>query len=192
MLFVPQANALNDSAVFAGGCFWCLEHDFESLKGVLSVESGYTGGKTIKPTYKNHKGHQEAIKITFDPLEVSFEELLKTYWRNIDPYDGGGQFCDRGDSYRPVIFYKDNSQYDLANNSLINAAEELSASSNNLAVKIERLDEFWEAEDYHQDFAQRNSVKYKFYRYSCGRDQRLDEVWGVNAREGIKWLKKMP
>ncbi len=185
----PSVNALEENAVFAGGCFWCLEHDFEELPGVISVESGYSGGEIESPSYRNHKGHQEAVRVSFNSLKVSYDDLLKSYWRNIDPYDSSGQFCDRGDSYRPVIFFNDKSQMISANLSLEKAAKELSIPLNKIGVKIEPKSTFWLAEEYHQDYAERNSIKYKFYRYSCQRDKRLEEVWGENARKGREWAK---
>jgi len=184
-----SVNALEESAIFAGGCFWCLEHDFEELQGVISVESGYSGGEIDNPSYRNHKGHQEVVRVSFNSLEISYEDLLKSYWRNIDPYDSYGQFCDRGDSYRPVIYFSDESQMSSANLSLEKVAQELSIPLNKIGVEIKPKSTFWIAEDYHQDYAERNSMKYKFYRYSCQRDKRLDEVWGENARKGIQWAK---
>ncbi len=191
LLLVPwnSLSALEENAIFAGGCFWCLEHDFEDLEGVLSVESGYTGGKIDNPSYRNHKGHQEAVRISFNSLEISYEDLLRSYWRNIDPYDSSGQFCDRGDSYRPVIYFSDQSQMNYANQSLEKAAKELSIPLSQIGVEIQPKSTFWIAEDYHQDYAERNSLKYKFYRFSCQRDQRLEEVWGDNARKGSHWLQ---
>ncbi len=191
ILFTPVASvkALEEMAIFAGGCFWCLEHDLEELPGVISVQSGYTGGQIDNPSYRNHKGHQEAVRVLYDSLELSYENLLRSYWRNIDPYDSSGQFCDRGDSYRPVIFFSDELQMNSANLSLEKAAKELSISLNKLGVKIQPASEFWLAEDYHQNYAERNTIKYKFYRYSCQRDQRLEEVWGENASRGIDWVK---
>ena len=176
-----------EEAVFAGGCFWCLEHDLEDLNGVSSVESGYTGGKSSEPNYRNHQGHQEAVVVYFDPLKISYEKLLRSYWRNVDPLDGGGQFCDRGDSYRPVIFTRGESQQSFAIQSRDQAAQELDTPIKSLKVEINDANKFWLAEAYHQNFAKRNSVKYKFYRYSCGRDSRLEELWGDRARTGKQW-----
>ncbi|KGG16225.1 MULTISPECIES: peptide-methionine (S)-S-oxide reductase MsrA [unclassified Prochlorococcus] len=185
--FAISTNATENTSVLAGGCFWCLEHDLEDIDGVLSVESGYSGGRIENPTYKNHQGHQEAVKVTFESAEIKFEDLLKSYFRNIDPFDGRGQFCDRGDSYRPVIFYNDLEQKNIATLSVKEAAKELSVNSNKIAVRIQPKNVFWSAEDYHQDYAKKNTLKYNFYRYSCQRDRRLDEVWGINARKGADW-----
>ncbi len=189
--FLGSPNPLQASpqqAVFAGGCFWCLEHDLESLSGVQSVESGYAGGELLNPTYRNHKGHQEVVIVNFDSAKISYEKLLRSYWRNVDPLDGDGQFCDRGDSYRPVIFTFDESQHNYAIDSIDKAALELDKPIESLNVEIQDFNKFWLAEDYHQNFAENNKFKYKFYRTSCGRDARLKELWGERARSAQKWL----
>ena len=189
--FPLNVNASPQEAIFAGGCFWCLEHDFEPLKGVVNVESGYTGGDISSPSYRQvsaeDSGHKEAIKVLFDPDQISYEKLLRSYWRNIDPLDGEGQFCDRGDSYKPFIFTMDDQQKLLAKKSAESAAFELDLSLNMLKVQIQPASQFWPAEDYHQNYAERNSVKYNFYRFSCGRDSRLDQVWGDKARTSENW-----
>ena len=189
LLFIsPSAlHATEQEAIFAGGCFWCLEHDLESLPGVISVDSGYSGGDLSDPTYRNHKGHQEAVIVRFDAMKTSYENLLRSYWRNVDPLDGDGQFCDRGDSYRPVIFVRDENQREYAIKSLELAAKELGKPSRSIQVEIKRFKKFWFAEDYHQDFAEINPVKYNFYRFSCGRDNRLNELWGERARTSKEW-----
>ncbi|MEB3307979.1 MAG: peptide-methionine (S)-S-oxide reductase MsrA [Cyanobacteriota bacterium] len=178
----PSRAAPVQEAVFAGGCFWCLEHDLETLPGVLSVESGYSGGTLAQPSYRQVSaggtGHQESVLVRFDPDRLSYASLLRAYWRNIDPLDGGGQFCDRGDSYRPVIFTKGESQAALARASSESAARKLKLSPSSLAVQIKPLERFWKAEEYHQDYAKRNRIRYSYYRWACGRDQRLREVWG--------------
>ncbi|WP_269608061.1 peptide-methionine (S)-S-oxide reductase MsrA [Prochlorococcus marinus] len=170
--------AVDENAILAGGCFWCLEHDLEEIPGVISVVSGYTGGALHSPTYKNHDGHQEAVIVTFDSNILTYSNLLKKYWKNIDPFDSGGQFCDRGNSYRPVIFVANSSQLEEARLSLKNASKELSIQPNEIKVEIRDATQFWLAEDYHQDFARKNKLKYNFYRYSCGRDKRLEDLWG--------------
>lgn len=186
-----QVMASVEEAVFAGGCFWCLEHDLEGLAGVISVESGYSGGDLPRPTYRQVSskttGHQEAVKVQFDSSQISYAELLRSYWRNVDPLDGDGQFCDKGDSYRPVIFAKDVQQKKAALESVDAASIELTTPSKQLKVQIKPASEFWLAEDYHQNYAQVNNIKYTFYRYSCGRDRRLDQLWGSNARSGLPW-----
>ena len=185
--------AEEQSAVLAGGCFWCMESDLEKLPGVISVESGYSGGSVSEPTYNQVSaettGHQEVVEVLFDPAKISYPRLLQSYWRNVDPLDGAGQFCDRGDSYRPVIFTSGDQQNSEALASQSAAARELGVSESALKVEIKPLEKFWPAEDYHQNFAELNSVKYKYYRWACGRDKRLDEVWGDQARSGDAWTK---
>ncbi len=192
IVFIHPSNALaqKGSAVFAGGCFWCLEHDFENIKGVISVESGYTGGELTNPSYRNHEGHQEAVIVHYDPTEISYPKLLRNFWRNIDPLDAEGQFCDKGDAYRPIIFASDKQQKDYALQSIELASKELNLSQTKIMVEIKPLNQFWLAEEYHQDFAKNNSFQYNFYRYRCGRDNRLDELWGDSARTGKGWKSR--
>ncbi len=177
-------------AVFAGGCFWCLEHDLEVLPGVISAESGYSGGTTANPTYQQvssgRTGHAESVLVRFDPDRISYATLLRAFWRNVDPLDGEGQFCDRGSSYRPVIFTGSADQLEQASESERLARKEL-GTSGALAVAIEPLKRFWPAEDYHQDYAERQALTYNFYRWRCGRDGRLDAVWGEQARLPVVW-----
>jgi peptide-methionine (S)-S-oxide reductase len=188
---VAPALAATEEAVLAGGCFWCLEHDLEGLPGVLEVVSGYSGGKGANPTYKQvsagGSGHQEVVRVRFDNTEIRYDTLLRAYWRNIDPLDGGGQFCDRGDSYRPVIFSTSANQAVEARNSLVAAARELGKPAAAIKVTIRPLSRFWPAEGYHQNYAKRNGVRYNYYRWSCGRDRRLDAVWGPRARTAQRW-----
>ncbi len=176
-----KVSAESQEAIFAGGCFWCLEHDLEKLNGVISAESGYSGGDLMNPTYEKHFGHQEVVKVTFDSELISYEELLRKYWTNIDPLDGNGQFCDRGNSYIPVIFTSGVDQELKAKESFEWASAILKSSMNDLKVNIENAKRFWIAEGYHQDFAERNSIKYNFYRLSCGRDKKLKELWGEGS-----------
>ena len=173
-----KAIAGSEEAIFAGGCFWCLEHDLEKLDGVFSAESGYSGGDLINPTYENHIGHQEVVKVSFDPEVISYKDLLKQYWLNIDPFDDKGQFCDRGDSYRPVIFTLNDKQEIDARDSQDIVSVALNIPNDQIKVDIIDSKDFWIAEKYHQDFAIKNPIKYKFYRTSCGRDNRLKKVWG--------------
>ena len=173
-----QAFAESEEAIFAGGCFWCLEHDLEKLDGVVSAESGYSGGDLINPTYQDHSGHQEVVKVIFDSDIISYKDLLKQYWVNVDPFDNNGQFCDRGDSYKPVIFTSNQEQKRDAKESQETISVGLNIPLEQLKVDIVELKAFWLAENYHQDFAVKNPLKYNFYRTSCGRDNRLKKVWG--------------
>ena len=173
-----QASAESEEAIFAGGCFWCLEHDLEKLDGVVSAESGYSGGDLINPTYQDHSGHQEVVKVIFDSDIISYKDLLKQYWVNIDPFDNNGQFCDRGDSYKPVIFTSNQEQKRDAKESQETISVGLNMPLEQLKVDIVESKVFWLAENYHQDFAVKNPLKYNFYRTSCGRDNRLKKVWG--------------
>tara|TARA_Y100001968_G_scaffold12607_1_gene10441 strand:+ start:201 stop:797 length:597 start_codon:yes stop_codon:yes gene_type:complete len=176
--FPVEVFAESEEAIFAGGCFWCLEHDLEGLDGVVSAESGYSGGDLINPTYDNHNGHQEVVKVSFNPEVISYKDLLKQYWINIDPFDDKGQFCDRGDSYKPVIFVSNKDQESIAKESKQSISAELNTPLDQLKVDIIDSKPFWIAENYHQDFAVKNPLKYNFYRKSCGRDNRLKKVWG--------------
>ena len=180
-------KAYSDELILAGGCFWCLEHDLEYLNGVDFVKSGYSGGDLDNPSYENHNGHQEVVLVNYDPDIVSLDEILRLFLRNIDPLDGKGQFCDRGDSYRPVIFYQDSKEENISNNALIYASRELKVPIEKIKVEVKSKRKFWLAEDYHQDFADNNEFKYKFYRYSCGRDKRLDQLWGENSKTKNEW-----
>ncbi|MEB3199126.1 MAG: peptide-methionine (S)-S-oxide reductase MsrA [Synechococcaceae cyanobacterium] len=191
---IQTAQAATQEAVLAGGCFWCLEHDLERLPGVIRAVSGYSGGRLEKPTYQQVSaggtGHQESVLVRFDDSRISYAELLRHYWRNIDPFNGSGQFCDRGDSYRPVIFSDDNSQAATARASLRAAARELGRPAAAVKVEIRPRQPFWPAEDYHQNYADRNPVRYGYYRWACGRDRRLEAVWGEQARRGVAWLSR--
>ena len=173
-----EVLAESQEAIFAGGCFWCLEHDLEKIDGVISVESGYSGGDLINPTYENHIGHQEVVKVDFNSDIISYKDLLENYWINIDPFDNEGQFCDRGNSYKPVIFTSNEEQEREVKVSKENISLALNIPSDQLKVEILNSKTFWPAEDYHQDFAVKNPLKYNFYRTSCGRDNRLKKVWG--------------
>ena len=140
-----------------------------------------------KPTYENHNGHQEVVLVNYDSEVVTLSEIYRLYFRNIDPLDGGGQFCDRGDSYRPVIFFENSDEKNEASKSLLSASKELGVNLEKINVELKPKSQFWEAEEYHQDFANRNELKYKFYRFSCGRDQQLDKLWKENARSINVW-----
>ena len=186
-ILINPINTFSAEVVLAGGCFWCLEHDLESLKGVNSVISGYSGGDSQKPTYENHDGHQEVVLVNYDSEVVNLSEIYRLYFRNIDPLDEGGQFCDRGDSYRAVIFFENSDEKDIASKTLFSASKELGVNLEQINVELKPKSQFWEAEEYHQDFANRNEFKYKFYRFSCGRDQKLDKLWKDNARSINEW-----
>jgi len=187
LIFLNPIRLNANEIVLAGGCFWCMEHDLESLEGIDNVKSGYSGGDILNPTYENHEGHQEVVLVNYDSNIIELETILRAYFRNIDPFDGEGQFCDRGDSYRPVIFYEDLDEADESKNALISASKELGVSVDKIKVELKSRNKFWVAEEYHQDFAKNNELKYKFYRYACGRDKRLDQVWGEKAKKTIAW-----
>ncbi len=169
------------TAIFAGGCFWCVEADFDKVEGVLSTTSGYTGGHVENPTYKQVSaggtGHTEAVKIEYDPGVVSYEELLDHFWRNIDPTVADRQFCDRGSQYRAEIFYLDEEQKRLAEASKA-ALEKRKPFPQPIVTPITPASTFYPAEEYHQDYHRKNPIRYKYYRWNCGRDKRLEELWG--------------
>ena len=187
LIFLNPLRLNANEIVLAGGCFWCMEHDLESLEGIDNVKSGYSGGDILNPTYENHAGHQEVVLVNYDSNIIELETILRAYFRNIDPLDGEGQFCDRGDSYRPVIFYEDPDEAEESKNALISASKELGVSVDKIKVELKSRNKFWVAEEYHQDFAKNNELKYKFYRYACGRDKRLDQLWGEKAKKTIAW-----
>lgn len=189
LLSAPAARAADTAtatAIFAGGCFWCVESDFDRIPGVLKTVSGYTGGTLKDPTYHQVSaggtGHREAVQITYDPAKVTYSQLLTAFWHSVDPTDGGGQFCDRGESYRSAVFVTDETQRRLAEASKRTAAQEL---GKDVATTIEGAQTFYPAEDYHQDYYRKNPIRYKFYRWNCGRDQEVEEVWGDRAYAGI-------
>lgn len=171
-------------AIVAGGCFWCVESDFDKIPGVLSTTSGYIGGKLDNPTYKQVSrggtGHAEAVKIVYDPMKISYNRILHIFWRTTDPLTAGGQFCDRGDQYRNAIFYLDQKQRKAA----IKSKAELQASGvlkGKIVTTIEKATRFFPAEGFHQNYAKRSPTKYKFYRWNCGRDKRVKQIWGKEA-----------
>ncbi len=174
------------TAIFAGGCFWCVESDFDHVPGVVKTVSGYTGGKTDNPTYKQvtygDTGHREAVEITYDPSRISYEKLLTVFWHSVDPTDGGGQFCDRGVSYRSAIFVQNDDERRLAEDTRRQAEKDL---KRDIATTVETASAFYPAEDYHQDYYTKNPLRYKLYRWNCGRDQRVRELWGDKAYMGI-------
>jgi peptide-methionine (S)-S-oxide reductase len=171
-------------ATFAGGCFWCMEPPFDALDGVVSTTSGYTGGHTANPTYEQvsagKTGHTEAVEIVYDPRKVTYARLLDVFWRNIDPLTANAQFCDTGSQYRAAIFVHDATQRRLAEASKDAAAQRLQKP---IVTEITAASQFWPAEEYHQDYYKKNPIRYKFYRTSCGRDRRLEAIWGPDAKD---------
>ena len=169
-------------AIFAGGCFWCMEPPFDALPGVLATTSGYTGGTVANPSYQQvsagHTGHRESVRVEYDPKRVSYAELLEVFWHNVDPTDAGGQFCDRGEQYTTAIFTTGDEQLALARE----AKQKLDASHrlpHPVVTSILPAGPFYPAEDYHQDYYEKNPLRYKFYRSSCGRDHVLERLWGA-------------
>jgi peptide-methionine (S)-S-oxide reductase len=181
-LFLTQ-TASADKAILAGGCFWCMESDFEALDGVSDVVSGFTGGRDPNPTYNgNHDGHYEAVAITYDPSVVDYQGILDHYWVNIDPFDTKGQFCDKGPSYLAAIFVATPEQRKLAERSKQKVVEMF--PDKNVITPILPATTFYPIagdESYHQDYYKKNPIRYKVYRWNCGRDQRLREIWGERA-----------
>lgn len=176
-------TAMADKATFAGGCFWCMESDFEKLDGVETVISGFTGGTAKNPTYNgNHQGHYEAIEVTYDPSKIRYEQLLEYYWVNVDPFDSRGQFCDKGTSYLSALFVANKKERELAEAS--KRKVEASFPGKKIVTPILDASTFYPIqgdESYHQDFAKNSPVRYKVYRWNCGRDKRLKEIWGSRA-----------
>ena len=182
-LLFAVSNAFAEKAILAGGCFWCMESDFEKLEGVTDVVSGFTGGTLKDPTYNgNHAGHYEAVEITYDPKVVSYKQLLDHYWVNIDPFDDKGQFCDKGHSYLSAIFVATEEERKIAEASRQAVVEQFPGQK--VVTPILPASTFYPIkgdESYHQDFYKNNPVRYKFYRWNCGRDQRLKAIWDDKA-----------
>ncbi len=172
-------------AYFAGGCFWCVEADFEKLPGVVAAVSGYAGGSSKNPTYEQvsagRTGHAEAVEIEYDPAKVSYAALLDHFWKNIDPTVEDQQFCDHGSQYRSAIFYRTPEEKQLAEASRAAIEKSGKLGSARIYTQIEPLDAFYLAEEYHQDYYKKNALRYRFYRSSCGRDARLEKIWGKDA-----------
>ncbi len=175
--------AQTKDAIFAGGCFWCLEGPFDALPGVLETQAGYIGGQTPNPTYEQVSsgvsGHLEAMRVVYDPEQVDFARLLDVFWRNIDPTDPGGQFCDRGPQYRSAVFFGDEAEEAAARASKARIEESRGFT---VATEILPRTEFYAAEEYHQDYYRKNPLRYRFYRQGCGRDQRLRQLWGAQEK----------
>jgi peptide-methionine (S)-S-oxide reductase len=179
----PASKASQATAIFAAGCFWCVEEAFDKVAGVIATTSGYTAGRTSNPTYEQVSsggtGHTEAVQVVYDPAKVSYETLLTTFWHNVDAVDGGGQFCDRGSQYRSGIYYQSEEQKQQAEASKARVATQLGKA---IATEIVAATAFYPAEGYHQDYYKKNPVRYKFYKWNCGRAQRLEELWGGTQR----------
>ena len=185
--FAGGASAAEpQKAVFAGGCFWCVEADFDKVPGVLDTVSGFTGGTVENPSYKQvtygDTGHYEAVEITYDPDKVSYEELVDIFWRTVDPTDAGGQFCDRGESYRTAVFVANEAERAAAEAS---KAEAAAALGQEIVTPIVEAGAFWPAEEHHQNYYEKNPLRYKYYRWGCGRDERIEALWGDAAHRGL-------
>lgn len=190
MALCTAAQAATEKAIVAGGCFWCVESDFEAVPGVKSVVSGYTGGTLANPTYENHDGHYEAVEITFDNSKISYADLMAKFLRSIDVTDAGGQFCDRGSAYKSAIFVTNAAQKAAAAKAVADAGAVLGAA---IVTPVKAASQFWVAEAYHQDYYKSSEIvltragpkqkknAYKFYRQACGRDARVQQVWGNQA-----------
>ena len=190
-LGVPSAIAQKKStetaiATFAGGCFWCIEFDFDQVPGVIATVSGYTGGKTDNPTYREvsrgDTGHREALQITFNPEKVSYSQLLTVFWHSVDPVDSGGQFCDRGVPYQTAVFVHNDAQRKLAEASKAQVMKDLGQK---IFTPVESAAEFFRAEEYHQNYHNKKPLRYKYYRWNCGRNQKVEKLWGDKAYMGI-------
>lgn len=180
ILLSYASNVAADKTLLAGGCFWCMESDFEKLEGVTNVISGFTGGTLKNPTYTgNHEGHFEAVEITYDPHKISYKELLDHYWVNIDPFDPRGQFCDKGPSYLSAIFVANELERKIAEQSKREVEKKF--PSKKIITPIVNASTFYPIkgnESYHQDYSKNNPIRYNIYRWNCGRDKRLKEIWG--------------
>jgi peptide-methionine (S)-S-oxide reductase len=175
------ADAILGKAYFAGGCFWCMEEAFEKVEGVLSVTSGYMGGTVANPNYEDvsagRTGHAESVEVVYDPARVSYQKLLDAFWRNVDPITPNAQFCDHGSQYRSAVFFQTDEEKRVAE-ATKQAIEQSRRFKEPIVTQIVMASQFYPAEDYHQDFYKKNPVRYKFYKYNCGRAQRLEELWG--------------
>jgi peptide-methionine (S)-S-oxide reductase len=179
-----RSDARTEKATFAGGCFWCMEPPFDELPGVISTTSGYTGGRMKNPTYEQVSsggtGHAEAVEVVYDPSKITYERLLDVFWKNIDPITPNRQFCDIGAQYRSAIYYHNEDQKRLAEASK-KALESSARFQRPIVTEIAAASTFYPAEEYHQDYYKKNPLRFKFYKYSCGRAQRLEELWGTSS-----------
>lgn len=179
---VAALPASAETAIFAGGCFWCVESDMDQVPGVTETISGYSGGTLKNPTYQNHEGHREVLKVEFDPGKISYPDLVTIFLRTIDPTDGGGQFCDRGHAYTTAIYAIGDAQLATAQKAKADAEAQLGQK---LEIEVAPAGEFTTAEDYHQNYYKVNPARYKYYRFACGRNDRVKQVWGADAFKGI-------
>ena len=184
LVFPLAARADTATAIVAGGCFWCVEKDFDHVAGVTDTVSGYSGGDTLNPTYQDYSknGHIEVVRITYDPDTVSYRELLDIFWRTIDVTDAGGQFCDRGRGYTSAVFVANAEERAVAEASKAEAAQSLGRE---IVTPVLDAARFWPAEEYHQNYYRKAPVRYNFYRYNCGRDRTVKAVWGAQAYRGV-------
>ena len=177
----PKAEGKTATAIFAGGCFWCVEEAFEKVPGVIAAVSGFVGGTVANPSYEQvmvkNTGHAEAVQVTYDPGKVTYPQLVDWFWRNIDPLDAAGQFCDKGNPYRSGIFYQDDAQKKIAESSK-QALQASGRFKQPIVTEITAAGPFYLAEDYHQDYYKKNANRYQFYKHGCGRVQRLEQIWG--------------
>ncbi len=187
LVVAPLQAAQTETAIFAGGCFWCTESDFDKVPGVVSTTSGYIGGHQQNPTYQQvsagGSGHAEAVQVVYDPTQVSYAKLLDKFWHSVDPTTPDAQFCDHGSQYRSAIFYLNSEQQQLAEASKV-ALKKNKPFKQPIVTQIVAASTFYPAEAYHQNYHERNSVRYNYYRWSCGRDQRLEELWGKKQGPG--------
>ena len=178
---LAAADATSGKAYFAGGCFWCMEEVFEKVEGVLSATSGYMGGTVSNPTYEEvsagRTGHTESVEVVYDPAKVSYQKLLDAFWRNVDPITPNAQFCDHGNQYRSAIFFQTEDEKRAADSSK-QTIEQSRRFKEPIVTQIVMAPQFYPAEEYHQDFYKKNPIRYKLYKYNCGRAQRLEELWG--------------
>jgi peptide-methionine (S)-S-oxide reductase len=183
ILLISTAKANQQVAIFAGGCFWCMQGPFDELPGVLSTKVGYTGGTKDNPSYEETSsgstGHREAVEVTFDPQKITYKKLLDVFWKNIDPLDAKGQFCDKGEQYTSAVFYLNEEQKKIFESSKSEIEKDAHLKSKIQTVLLPAK-KFYSAEDYHQSYYKKNTVRYKYYRLRCGRDNRLKELWGAS------------
>jgi peptide-methionine (S)-S-oxide reductase len=177
------ALAETRSLVVAGGCFWCVEKDFDHVPGVVATTSGYSGGTMENPTYQSHTGHREVVKIDYDSTKTDYATLVTIFFRSIDPTDEGGQFCDRGHAYTTAVTYTTDEEKAAAEKA---KADAQAALGQTVVTPVEKAATFWQAEDYHQNYYKKNPIRYAYYRGGCGRDARVEQVWGAAAHQGIE------